>query len=251
MLAVLSDELKKTLSKVRDGTYLLHKQVRRKGGGGLPAPQAGEEGEGGYLLHKQVMRGGLNGFWGQGGGEVGCPALSRRDPFLPPRPPHTPSPSTAPLPPPPHTLPLNCPPSSPPAPQGHTLSLNCPPSFPPAPQGHTLPPQGHTLSLNCPLCSPLPPRVTPSPSTGPLPPPPAPQGHTLILNWNRYTVPLLKQLGLGSLYSQDDFFKRPVVLLSNKPKAEVDMVRGGGVQGGEEVRGHGGGGGKMGGDGHA
>ncbi|KAJ9532360.1 hypothetical protein QJQ45_010454 [Haematococcus lacustris] len=47
-------------------------------------------------------------------------------------------------------------------------------------------------------------------------------GHILILNHNRHTIPLLRQLGNGRRYSEDAFFRQPVVIMADKPKHEMD-----------------------------
>ncbi|GAX83351.1 hypothetical protein CEUSTIGMA_g10776.t1 [Chlamydomonas eustigma] len=47
-------------------------------------------------------------------------------------------------------------------------------------------------------------------------------GHTLILNWSADAVPLLRQLALGKKYSEEAFFQKPVVVLSENEKYLID-----------------------------
>ena len=48
------------------------------------------------------------------------------------------------------------------------------------------------------------------------------QNHTVILNWNDQLIPLLKQIAVAK--SEGIGFKKPVVLLANKEKEEMDSV---------------------------
>ena len=47
-------------------------------------------------------------------------------------------------------------------------------------------------------------------------------GHTVILGWNDCLPPLLRQIALARLLHGDKVFSSPVVVLANKPKAEMD-----------------------------
>ncbi|GIL87972.1 hypothetical protein Vretifemale_16019 [Volvox reticuliferus] len=47
--------------------------------------------------------------------------------------------------------------------------------------------------------------------------------HVLVLNWSHHTIPLLRQYDLARRYAGNDtFFRRPVVLLSDNPKQDMD-----------------------------
>ncbi len=50
-------------------------------------------------------------------------------------------------------------------------------------------------------------------------------GHNVILGWNSQTPLLLQTLAKGKkLQPQDPFFQRPVAVLADKPKAEMDAA---------------------------
>ncbi|EFJ41792.1 hypothetical protein VOLCADRAFT_98169 [Volvox carteri f. nagariensis] len=47
--------------------------------------------------------------------------------------------------------------------------------------------------------------------------------HVLVLNWSHHTIPLLRQYDLARQYAGNDaFFRRPLVLLSDTPKQDMD-----------------------------
>eukprot|EP00798_Chlamydomonas_sp_ICE-L_P027709 gene27709-7353_t len=47
-------------------------------------------------------------------------------------------------------------------------------------------------------------------------------GHVLVLNWSNDAIPLLRQLSHGKRYSEEPFFKRPIVVLAKKEKNDMD-----------------------------
>eukprot|EP00798_Chlamydomonas_sp_ICE-L_P025759 gene25758-11423_t len=48
--------------------------------------------------------------------------------------------------------------------------------------------------------------------------------HTVILNWNDEVPSVLRQLALGRKHSVDPFYKKPVAVLANMPKADMDRA---------------------------
>eukprot|EP00798_Chlamydomonas_sp_ICE-L_P006573 gene6573-3225_t len=48
--------------------------------------------------------------------------------------------------------------------------------------------------------------------------------HTVILNWSEEVPSVLRQLALGKKYCNHPFYKKPVAVLANMPKAEMDQA---------------------------
>ncbi|KAL3146236.1 hypothetical protein ABBQ32_002939 [Trebouxia sp. C0010 RCD-2024] len=56
-------------------------------------------------------------------------------------------------------------------------------------------------------------------------------GHTVILNWNKLTIPMLRQMAVAKAEHQQGTFKGPVVVLADRDKAEMDAAVAQGLQG--------------------
>lgn len=48
--------------------------------------------------------------------------------------------------------------------------------------------------------------------------------HLLLINWNAQTLSVLRQIAIAQQTSQDSFWKQAVVVLADKPKAEMDAA---------------------------